>query len=122
MAKVRGKHTKPELFVRKLVTSLGFRYRLHAANLPGKPDLVFPKQKKCIFVHGCFWHAHGCGLDRAPKSRRDFWGPKLRGNKERDVLQRKLLRAQGWRALVLWECELPKENLGRRIVRFLVEK
>jgi DNA mismatch endonuclease, patch repair protein len=118
MSLVRAKNTKPELIVRRLVHSLGFRYRLHRQDLPGVPDLVFPSRHAVIFVHGCFWHRHkGCG--RMPKSRLDYWLPKLEANKARDVRNRKTLRRNGWRILVVWECELTHKNLARRVADFL---
>ncbi|MES2741029.1 MAG: very short patch repair endonuclease [Pseudomonadota bacterium] len=107
MAKVRGKNTRPELIVRKLLFAEGYRYRLHVRTLPGSPDLVFAARKKIIFVHGCFWHRHDdCPAARMPKSREDFWGRKLNGNKARDArIQDELTRA-GWHVLTVWECEL----------------
>jgi DNA mismatch endonuclease (patch repair protein) len=107
MARVRSKNSRPELFVRKLVFALGHRYRLHAKDLPGHPDLVFRKQRKVIFVHGCFWHRHAaCALARLPKSRLEFWMPKLEGNKKRDHRNKRLLAKQGWSVLTIWECQL----------------
>lgn len=121
MSRVRGKDTAPEMLVRRLVFSLGYRYRLHDARLPGKPDLVFAGRRKVIFVHGCFWHRHdGCDLARLPKSRAEFWTRKLTGNKERDGRNQTALRKLGWRILVVWECGLGDQAaLRRRIVRFL---
>lgn len=123
MALVRGKHTKPEMVVRRLAHRLGFRYRLHGRGLPGRPDLVFASKKKVIFVHGCFWHRHGdseCKLARLPKSRLDFWLPKLDANRERDNRNRRLLAKDGWGILVLWECELnDPQALERRLKKFL---
>lgn len=120
MARIRAKNTGPELAVRKLVFSLGYRYRLHRADLPGKPDLVFPGRAKVIFVHGCFWHQHACGRYSIPKSRTRFWKEKLDGNKRRDANNVRRLRALGWRSLVLWECQLRDlEKVTRRIERFL---
>jgi DNA mismatch endonuclease, patch repair protein len=119
MSKVRGKNTGPEILVRRLIFAMGYRYRLHATTLPGTPDLVFPSRRKCIFVHGCLWHRHGCALDRPPKSRRDFWEAKLQGNKERDSKRQSELRKLGWRVLVIWECQLKRSNLRSRIQRFL---
>lgn len=123
MALVRDKDTQPELAVRRLVHRLGFRYRLHDGSLPGKPDLVFGSRRKVIFVHGCFWHRHarrGCPLARLPKSRLDFWLPKLEGNRERDKRQRAALRRLGWKVLVVWECELAdSDRLESKIVGFL---
>lgn len=123
MSRVRSKDTKPELAVRKLVHQLGFRYRLHGDRLPGKPDLVFGPRRKVIFVHGCFWHRHpkrGCPLARLPKSRLDFWAPKLEKNRERDKQKQAELRRLGWRVLVIWECELKNtDKLKSRIMDFL---
>jgi DNA mismatch endonuclease (patch repair protein) len=112
MARIRSRDTKPELAVRRLVHSMGFRYRLHARNLPGRPDLVFPGRGKIIFVHGCFWHRHGtCVNTRWPKSRLEFWKPKLEANHARDIANRKALRSLGWKVLTIWECQL--KNMGR---------
>jgi DNA mismatch endonuclease (patch repair protein) len=121
MAAVRGKDTKPEMLVRRLAHSLGYRYRLHNRKLPGVPDLVFPGRRKIIFVHGCFWHRHaGCSLARLPKSKLDFWVPKLEGNHERDAKNVKLLRRDGWRVKVIWECETKQlGRLRRKLERFL---
>ena len=121
MARVRSKNSRPELVVRKLVFSLGYRYRLHAKDLPGHPDLVFRKRRKVIFVHGCFWHRHAaCALARLPKSRLDFWEPKLEGNKQRDQRNRRALNSEGWKVLTIWECQLKKtERLESTVRRFL---
>jgi DNA mismatch endonuclease (patch repair protein) len=121
MARVRSKNSRPELFVRKLVFALGYRYRLHAKDLPGHPDIVFRKRRKVIFVHGCFWHRHAsCALARLPKSRLDFWVPKLEGNRERDEKNKSALARRGWKVLTIWECQLKNaERLGARIGRFL---
>jgi DNA mismatch endonuclease (patch repair protein) len=122
MSRVRSKHTKPELVVRSLIHSLGYRYRLHVAALPGTPDLAFPGRRKVIFVHGCFWHRHGarCPLTRLPKSKLDYWRPKFQQNKKRDEKNRKRLRSAGWESLVIWECQLKdSETLVKRITAFL---
>lgn len=122
MARVRGKDTKPEWAVRRVVHSLGFRYRLHIGSLPGKPDMVFAQRRKVIFVHGCFWHRHGtrCPLTRLPKSRLDFWRSKLEQNRKRDEKNLRLLRASGWKVLTIWECQLSRvETLKARIMKFL---
>lgn len=121
MALVKSKNTKPEITVRRLVFAMGYRYRLHDARLPGTPDLVFAGRRKALFVHGCFWHRHaGCALARLPKSRLDFWRPKLDGNRQRDARKLRALRRKGWSVLVAWECELTnKDRLARRIKRFL---
>jgi DNA mismatch endonuclease (patch repair protein) len=121
MSRVRSKGTRPEMVVRRLAHSLGYRYRLHSGRLPGRPDLAFPSRRKVIFVHGCMWHQHpGCG--RMPKSRLKFWEPKLTGNRARDLRNQRALRRLGWRFLVVWECEVRVAGpLQRRITRFLEE-
>jgi DNA mismatch endonuclease (patch repair protein) len=123
MASIRSKDMKPELAVRKLAHRLGFRFRLHRKDLPGKPDLVFPRYGAVIFVHGCFWHQHeepGCLDGRPPKSNSSYWGPKLGRNLERDAQNKSKLEAQGWRVLAVWECETKKpEALAAKIERFL---
>lgn len=121
MALIRDKHTKPEVKVRKALHAAGLRYRLHDKRLPGKPDLVFPGRDVAVFVNGCFFHQHpGCRRARLPKSRRDFWEPKLRGNVERDLRKRAELEATGWTVFVIWECETEKpehiEWLRRAII------
>jgi DNA mismatch endonuclease (patch repair protein) len=125
MARVRGRDSKPEMLVRRLVHGMGFRYRLHDRRLPGAPDLAFRGRRKAIFVHGCFWHRHPdpeCKLARMPKSRLDFWGPKLEGNRERDLRQQAELKALGWDFLVVWECELRNRvELAERLRRFITE-
>lgn len=124
MSLVRAKNTKPELLVRRLVHGLGYRYRLHRRTLPGTPDLVFPGRDKVIFVHGCFWHRHrGCELARMPKSRLEFWVPKLEGNAQRDARDVRALRRLGWSVMTIWECQLrDMTRLENRIRRFLDEK
>lgn len=121
MALVRAKDTKPELLVRRLVHGMGYRYRLHQRNLPGTPDLVFPGRGKVIFIHGCFWHRHArCALARLPKSRGEFWLPKLTANAERDARNVRALRRLGWSVLTIWECQLgDTAKLAKRIRRFL---
>ena len=121
MSRVRSRHTSPELAVRKMLHADGFRYRLHCAALPGKPDLVFSKAKVALFVHGCFWHLHErCANARMPKSRIDYWRPKLRGNRRRDRLAQRKLEALGWTVVVVWECELAEpETVRRRLARRL---
>jgi DNA mismatch endonuclease (patch repair protein) len=106
MSLVRAKDTKPELRVRSLVHSLGYRYRLHVRDLPGCPDLVFPRRRKVILVHGCFWHQHDCPMgNRMPKTRVRFWQRKLEGNVKRDAEIKRQLRNDGWKILVVWECQ-----------------
>ena len=120
MGRVRSKNTGPELTVRRLVHSMGYRYRLHGRNLPGTPDLVFAGRSKVIFVNGCFWHGHDCAMGRMPKSRPEFWVPKIQGNRARDARFRRALREAGWGVLTIWECEITKESrLWTRIRRFL---
>ena len=121
MARIRAKDTGPERRVRSLLTALGFRYRLHYSKLPGRPDIAFPGRRKVIWVHGCFWHRHpGCALARLPKSRLDFWKPKLEGNRNRDLRNEADVRAAGWDTLVVWECELSDElALVTRLRSFL---
>jgi DNA mismatch endonuclease (patch repair protein) len=109
MSRIKGKDTKPEMLVRRLVHGLGYRYRLHRKDLPGKPDMVLAKHRAVIFVHGCFWHRHhdpDCALARMPKSRSEFWEPKLEGNRLRDIRNNEALEALGWRVLTIWECEV----------------
>lgn len=104
MSGIRGKDTKPELMIRRALHSKGFRYLLHSSNLPGKPDMVFPKYRAVIFVHGCFWHVHGCKYFKLPASRTEFWREKLLKNRRRDELALETIQALGWRVLVVWEC------------------
>ena len=116
----RNADTKTEMIVRRLVHGMGYRYRLHARDLPGNPDLVFRPRKKVIFVHGCFWHQHGCRQYRQPRTKRSFWEPKLAKNKARDVEVRRQLRKLGWGVMVVWECQVRKESVLRsRIKRFM---
>lgn len=123
MSRVKNKNTTVEWNVRRLVHGLGYRYRLHRAGLPGRPDLVFPSRRKVLFVHGCFWHMHSdCKLARLPKSRLEFWVPKLERNRERDRDVREQLIKLGWKVMVVWECELrDKADLVKRIRTFLDE-
>lgn len=107
MSRVRGKDSKPEWIVRRLLHERGYRYRLHARDLPGKPDIVFRRKRKAIFVHGCFWHRHeGCRRATTPATRADFWNAKFAANVERDQRALAALREAGWDVLVVWECEL----------------
>jgi len=124
MARVKGKGSSAEMIVRRLVHRMGYRYRLHGAKLPGRPDLVFPSRKTAIFVHGCFWHRHpdpDCKLARLPKSRQDFWIPKLEGNRARDLRQLEALKALGWSALILWECALKNEAFLENEIRTFLQ-
>lgn len=111
MGRVRGKNTKPEMIVRSVVHRMGFRFRLHRKNLPGTPDIVLPKHKKIILVHGCFWHGHDCPRSKHPASHQEFWDRKLNSNIERDARNHSALEASGWSILVVWECETRKPEL-----------
>lgn len=105
MSRIRSKDTKPEMIVRSLVHQMGFRYRLHVKGIPGRPDLVLPSHRKIIFVHGCFWHMHQCRYGKVtPATNSEFWRLKRTGNVQRDRHNRKLLKADGWSMLVVWEC------------------
>lgn len=106
MRAVGSKNTAIEVALRKALHALGYRYRLHVASLPGKPDIVFPGRKRIILVHGCFWHGHGCRLGRLPKSNTEFWESKVRRNRERDATVVAQLEARGWSVLIVWQCEL----------------
>lgn len=123
MSLVRAADTKPEMKVRRAVHEAGYRYRLHRRDLPGTPDMVFPSRRAVVFVHGCFWHRHPdsqCKLARLPKTRQDFWIPKLTRNAERDAEAISALEAAGWRVLVIWECETKDMDAVRsRIADYL---
>lgn len=121
MSRIRSKDTTPERIVRSLIHRMGFRFRLHRADLPGKPDLVLPSRGKVIFVHGCFWHGHRCKRDKMPKSHVKFWLMKIETNRKRDARVRRALRALGWDVLVVWECETKKPgSLERKVASFLI--
>ncbi|MBF9144505.1 DNA mismatch endonuclease Vsr [Hymenobacter sp. BT439] len=118
MSRIRGKDTKPELLVRQYLHSRGLRYRLHAKHLPGKPDLVFPGLHTVVFIHGCFWHQHeGCRYFVVPKTRTEFWMGKIGRNVTNDERQQAELKNQGWRVLVVWECELRPPHRERTLER-----
>jgi DNA mismatch endonuclease (patch repair protein) len=121
MQRIRSKNTKPEMRVRQLVHRLGYRFRLHSAKLPGRPDLVFAARHKVIFVHGCYWHMHACRFGRVvPATNAEFWQKKRSGNVERDRVVRGELRKAGWKLLVIWECEARDEaRVAKRIEAFL---
>jgi DNA mismatch endonuclease, patch repair protein len=123
MSAVRGRNTKPELMVRRLAHRLGYRFRLHRKGLPGRPDMVFSGRRKVVFVHGCFWHRHPdptCALARLPKSRLEFWVPKLESNRARDQMTEARLAAMGWGVLTLWECQLrDPDAVAARLLDFL---
>lgn len=125
MSRVRSKDTKPEMIIRRLVHGMGYRYRLHRRNLPGTPDLVFPSRRKAIFVHGCYWHLHldpECRLARLPKSRLDFWKPKLEGNRRRDLTNLARLSELGWDVLVVWECQVGYRERMKNVLRTFLEE
>ena len=117
MRRIRKTGTKPEMRVRRAAHGLGYRFRLHRNDLPGTPDLVFPRLNKVVLVHGCFWHQHpGCRLARQPKSRLDYWLPKLERNRARDLESTAALRAIGWTVLVIWECQVPDDAAAAHIL------
>lgn len=120
MAAIRGRDTGPELALRRTLFAMGYRFRLHVKELPGRPDLVFPGRKKVMFVHGCFWHRHkGCRNSVMPRTRRDWWEAKLNANAERDARNLAQLADSGWQALVVWECELAAPGAAARLSAFL---
>lgn len=120
MRSVKNKNTTPEMAVRRLIHSLGYRYRLHRSDLPGKPDLAFGPTRKLIFVHGCFWHGHSCKRgNRQPKNNAQYWKTKIQRNRERDKSHIEDLRTQGWEILVVWKCKTKQERLKHRIESFL---
>lgn len=120
MARIRGRATRPELRVREAVRALGIGYRLNRRDLPGSPDLAFIGRRKAIFVHGCFWHQHGCSLTgQMPQKRTEYWAPKLKRNVERDVDAQRRLEALGYSVLTVWECEVAHPDLSKRIASFL---
>jgi DNA mismatch endonuclease (patch repair protein) len=122
MSRILAKNTKPERSVRKMLTDLGYRYRLHAKKLPGKPDIILSRYNAVIFVHGCFWHLHkGCRDGTVPKTRKKYWQIKLLGNRERHIQHMRELKKQGWKVLRLWECEIEKkpEWVEDRLYAFL---
>lgn len=122
MSRIGSKNTAPELVVRRMLHAMGYRFRLHRRDLQGTPDIVLPGRAKTIFVHGCFWHAHGCRLGRPPKSRPEFWEPKLARNRARDTQNVSALEAAGWGVLTLWQCEIKdRAALAERLRAFLGE-
>ena len=120
MKSVGASDTGPELTVRRLLHRIGYRFRLHCRDLPGRPDIVFPGRKKAIFVHGCFWHGHDCGKGKLPKSRTEYWTAKIETNQDRDASAAARLDATGWQTLTIWQCELKSlEATGRVLREFL---
>ncbi len=122
MARIRGTNTKPELLVRSALHRAGFRFRLHARRLPGRPDVVLTKHRVAIFVHGCFWHRHGCSLASMPSTRRAFWEAKFAANVARDRRTARALRRLGWRVLTVWECSLRTARGRERTVAGLIRR
>ncbi len=120
MAAIKGRNTKPELLVRKALHARGLRYRLHPENLPGKPDLVFPRHRAIVLVHGCFWHGHDCELFRVPATRTEFWREKFKANRARDGATFALLHRMGWRVLTVWECAM--RGSGKRSIEHLANE
>lgn len=120
MSRIKGKDTKPEMLIRRGLHARGLRYRLHDRSLPGRPDLVFPKYHTAVFIHGCFWHAHGCALSKLPATRQGFWQTKLAANAARDRKAVDALLAAGWRVLVIWECAL--RGTGRQKDSVVLER
>jgi len=121
MSKISGKETKPEILVRKFLFSKGFRYRKNDKRLAGKPDIVLPKYKTTIFIHGCFWHHHeNCSKSALPQTNYDFWKNKIQGNIERDEKNQKKLKEIGWKVIVLWQCEIKNRNLFEKAMTELV--
>ena len=120
MARIKGVDTRPEMFVRRALHARGYRYRVHGRSLPGKPDLVFAKRRAAVFVHGCFWHRHGCKKTTTPKSRQDYWQGKFDKNVARDQRNLAQLADEGWRVYVVWECEIDRdEQIIDQLVAFL---
>lgn len=120
MSRIGPANTGPEIAVRSILHGLGYRFRLHRRDLPGTPDIVLPRFGTVVFVHGCFWHGHGCKKGRMPKSRTEYWGPKIEANRVRDAKKRRQLRALGWRVMTVRECEIrDSDKLRRRLVRML---
>lgn len=120
MQSVKAKDTGPEWAVRRMLFAKGYRYRLHCRKLPGKPDIVMPGRRKAIFVHGCFWHGHGCTKGRLPKSKHDYWGTKIAENQARDARNIAALRELGWDTMVVWQCELSDQaGISERLESFV---
>lgn len=126
MSHIKNRDTSIELMVRKRLFSMGYRYRVNYKALPGKPDIVFTKKKIAIFIHGCYWHGHGCSSRYAhvSKSNKNYWGPKIQGNKERDQRRIKELENAGWNVITIWECEIKNdlEDIMRKVLHVLSEK
>jgi DNA mismatch endonuclease Vsr len=121
MSLIRSKNTKPEIFIRRILFRQGLRYRIHTS-LPGRPDIVFPSKRIAVFVHGCYWHGHGCEVDHISKSNTEFWQNKIKNNKERDKRSANLLKELRWQVFTIWECDVRKNNLEvlSRIIQLVV--
>lgn len=121
MGRIRGKDTKPEMLVRSFLHRNGYRYRLHVNNLPGKPDIVLPRYRTVIFIHGCFWHAHkNCRYFKLPQTRREWWEEKLNRNIENDRKAVRNLKTDGWKIITIWECSLKPANLNRSLAKLII--
>ncbi len=119
MSKISGKETKPEILVRRFLFARGFRYRKNVKILPGKPDIVLPKYKTIVFIHGCFWHGHNCPAGKLPETRKKFWQKKINGNIERDKRNKSELESMGWRVITIWQCELKNKKIRNKTLENL---
>ncbi|MCW5668459.1 MAG: DNA mismatch endonuclease Vsr [Hydrogenophaga sp.] len=122
MSRIRSTDTKPELAVRSLLHRLGYRFRLHRKDLPGRPDVVLPKHRKAILIHGCFWHGHGCKIAPGSKSNLVYWSSKIEANRTRDARNRQALMDLGWQVLELWECEIRNPQATEERIRSFMQK
>lgn len=122
MAKISGKESKPEIIVRKYLFTNGYRYRKNDKRFPGKPDIVLPKYKTVIFIHGCFWHGHDCKASKLPETRMDFWKEKIKGNKERDIKNKEKLQLLGWKVIIIWQCSLINKDKRQETFSELINK
>ena len=122
MSKISGKETKPEILVRKYLFSLGFRFRKNVKDLPGKPDILLPKYKTIIFIHGCFWHGHDCKRGALPETNQEFWQEKIEKNFERDIHNISELRKNGWSVIIIWQCEIKNKEAKNIRLRKLIEE
>jgi DNA mismatch endonuclease (patch repair protein) len=124
MSAIKSKNTKPEIKVRKVLHSMGYRFRLHSKNLPGSPDIVLPKYKTVIFVHGCFWHRHqNCKYASTPKTRQEFWNKKFNENINRDKINQENLSSKGWKIIIIWECEIKNKKINlEQIFKKVIKK
>ena len=122
MSKIKGIETKPEVLVRKFLFSKGFRYRKNEKKLPGKPDIILPKYKTAIFIHGCFWHEHNCKAGKLPKTRKDFWAKKIGDNKIRDIKNKAELEVDGWKVITVWDCEIKLIKKRNERLKLLIDE